>query len=485
MKVPNRPVTVAVAAAVAAGASMAAAAAPDSCIPETASPRFCGDDGPAIAAKVALPYSVAMTSRGGILIADAGNQRIRRISRSGTITTAAGTGTAGFSGDGGPATKAQLAFPVGVAPTQANGVLIADNGNHRIRRVSRSGKIITVAGTGTPGFSGDGGPATQAQIAFPAGVAVIPKGGFLIADNGNHRVRQVSRSGKITTVAGTGTVGSSGDGGPATGAQLDSPTGVAPLSGGAFLIADSRGNRVRRVSRSGKITTVAGTGTAGFSGDGGPATEAQLDSPTAAAASPRGGFLIADRHNLRIRRVSRSGKITTVAGTGTDGFSGDGGPATQAELGSPIGVAALPRGGFLIADNGNDRIRRVSVGGDITTLTGGVPSPTLARFQLSGAAFPSQRSWNFYISPKPAHATAGRQSKILYVTNRAASVRARVRKRSRGRLVFSSRAKAVRAGGTYRFRLRRFHAGHYTVRLSGRVGRSGRTDLSKLIVRHR
>jgi hypothetical protein len=192
--------------------------------------------------------------------------------------------------------------------------------------------ISTLAGDGTFGFSGDGGPATAAQLNGPIGVAVAADGGILIADYLNSRVRRVSPTGTITTIAGSGTYGFSGDGGPATAAQLTWPSGVAATAGG-LLIADPNNERVRRVSPDGTITTIAGTGTHGFSGDGGPATAAQLALPTGVAATADGGLLIADQNNERVRRVSPDGTITTIAGTGTAGFSGDGGRPPPRSLG--------------------------------------------------------------------------------------------------------------------------------------------------------
>jgi hypothetical protein len=248
------------------------------------------------------------------------------------IFTVAGTGTPGFSGDGGPATSAQLFRAADVAVTADGGFLIADNLNHRVRRVSPAGTITTVAGVGTAGFSGDGGSATDAQLNQPQGVAVTADGGFLIADSSNQRVRRVSPGGTITTVAGTGALGFSGDGGPATAADIGNPQGVAVTADGSFLIADSDNQRVRHVSPAGTITTVAGTGTEGFSGDGGPATAAELAFPSGVAVTAEGGFLITDFDNHRVRRVSPAGTITTVAGNGTQGFGGDGGPATAAQL---------------------------------------------------------------------------------------------------------------------------------------------------------
>ena len=278
------------------------------------------------------------------------------------IGTAAGTGTSGFSGDNGAATAAQISTPVGVARTADRGYLIVDQGNNRIRRVSPAGVITTVAGNGTAGFGGDNGPATSAQLNAPNGAAPTADGGFLFADSNNNRVRRVSPSGVITTVAGTGAAGFSGDNGPATSAQLSFPGGVAVLPDGSYLITDNDNNRVRRVSPAGTITTVAGTGGAGAGGDNGPATGAQLNDPPGSAGTGDGGYLIGDTNNNKVRRVSPGGTITTVAGTGAAGFSGDNGPATSAQLNSPLGVAATSGNDFLIADTSNHRIRIVDAG---------------------------------------------------------------------------------------------------------------------------
>jgi glucose/arabinose dehydrogenase len=327
---------------------------------------FSGDGGPATAAALNNPSGVAVMPDGGYLIADSGNDRVRRVFPDGTINTVAGTGTFGLSGDGGPATAANLRAPIGVAALPDGGFLFTEAGTSRVRRVSATGMITTVAGNGTPGYSGDGGPATAAEIYAPNGVAAMPDGGFLIADTGNSRVRRVSPDGTITTVAGTGTPGFSGDGGPATAAQLgvNSPYSVAVTADGGFLIGDEVNRRVRRVSPTGIITTVAGTGVQGSSGDGGPATAAQLNVPTGLATTPDGGFLIADYFGNRVRWVSPTGVITTVAGTGTPAVftNGDGGPATAANLSMPFAVAATPNGDFLIAEAGNDAIRFVDAG---------------------------------------------------------------------------------------------------------------------------
>ena len=315
-----------------------------------------GDGGLATAAQLASPTGVAPTPDGGLLIDDTSNHRVRKVSPQGFVSTVAGT-TQGLSGDNGPATAAQLSYPLAVAPTPDGGFLIVDGGNYRIRKVSATGTITTVAGT-TAGFSGDNGPATSAQLEGPTGVALTADGGYLIADVNSHRVRKVDAGGTITTVAGT-TQGFGGDNGPATSAQLDKPSGVAATADGGFLIADFNNQRIRKVSAGGTITTVAGT-TQGYGGDNGPATAAQLNQPAGVAVTADGGYLIAERSGHRIRKVSAAGTITTVAGDGTAALGGDGGPATSAQINRPHIAAPMPDGGFLIADTGNSRIRRVA-----------------------------------------------------------------------------------------------------------------------------
>ena len=278
----------------------------------------------------------------------------------GVITRVAGTGTPGNSGDDGPATHAQLNSPSGVAVTADGGFLIADSGKRVVRKVSAAGVITRVAGTGTPGNSGDDGPATDAQLNEPVGVAVTADGGFLIAEILNGVVRKVSAAGVITRVAGTGDLGNGGDDGPATVAQLKFPNGVAVTADGGFLIADSGNSVVRKVSAAGVITRVAGTGDLGNGGDDGPATVAQLKFPNGVAVTADGGFLIADSGNSVVRKVSTAGMITRVAGTSTPGNSGDDGPATHARLNFPNGVAVTADGGFLIADPGASVVRKVS-----------------------------------------------------------------------------------------------------------------------------
>ncbi|MDN3297266.1 SMP-30/gluconolactonase/LRE family protein, partial [Streptomyces ficellus] len=248
------------------------------------------------------------------------------------ISTVAGTGIGGFEGDDGPAVSAQLNYPYGIALDSTGTLYFSDHGNHRVRKVTADGTISTIAGTGTAGYRGDDGPATSAQLNWPRDVAVDGAGTVYIVDSSNNRVRRIAADGTISTVAGTGKAGFGGDGGLATSAQLNVPFGLAVDSTGALYIAEYNSHRVRRITADGKITTVAGTGTAGSKGDGGPAVSAQLNRPQALAVDDTGNLYIADSNNHRVRKVAADGTISTVAGTGTAGFDGDDGPATSAQL---------------------------------------------------------------------------------------------------------------------------------------------------------
>jgi trimeric autotransporter adhesin len=334
----------------------------------TGSYGYSGDEGIATSAELTFTQDVAIDASGNIYIADASNNRIRMVTKStGIISTVAGTASYGYRGDGGLATSAALNNPSSVAIDASGNIYIADTDNHRIRMVTKStGIISTVAGTGSYGSSGDGGLATSAALSSPEGFAMDASGNIYIADAGfeNSRIRMLTKStGIISTVAGTGSDGYSGDGGLATSAALYYPYGVAIDASGNIYIADAGNNRIRMVTKStGIISTVAGTGSSGSSGDGGLATSAALSSPRGVAIDASGNIYIAVAGNNRIRMVTKStGIISTVAGTGSSGYSGDGVLATSTGLSSPKGVAIDASGNIYIADTYNHRIRMFSL----------------------------------------------------------------------------------------------------------------------------
>ena len=419
-----------------------------------------GDGGPALAAAMVPPFVLAVDGPGNVYVG--GLSRVRKVSTAGVITTVAGNGRAGTGGDGGPATAAAMSGPTGLALDAAGNLYVSDYYN--VRRIDGTGTITSYAGQRTPfgdPFSGDGGPAVDARLNGPSGLALHPTGGLYVSDTRNGRVREVA-SGTIRTVAGNGSLAWGGDGGPAVEAQLANPRSVATdRSGNAYVLdgyvrkvgADGRisafagdpvnpgnqfggdggpataallagptdvatdraGNvyvaeqfshRVRRVDRDGVITTVAGSGApspdGGFAGDGGPATEARLSRPNSVAVDRYGNLFIADSGNYRIRKVDTAGRITTIAGTGTPGFSGDGGPAMQAQLNIPSSLEVDPFGNLFFVDFANNRIRRIDYSGTVTTVASGQQFGGLA---LDGAGRPFA-SW--YNMPSPLAPTTWR-----------------------------------------------------------------------------
>ncbi|MEM7125161.1 MAG: hypothetical protein AAF702_02465 [Chloroflexota bacterium] len=337
------------------------------------SAEFDGDGGPATSASLSNPTDTAVDGNGNFYIADADNHRIRMVDSIGNISTVAGNGSSSFSGDGGAATNASLRSPYDVAVDGAGNLYIADRSNHRIRKINTSDTILTLAGNGLQAFDGDGGVAINASLFNPNRVALDDVGNLYIADTYNHRIRKIDTSGNISTVAGNGTASYSGDGGLATTASLYYPQGIAVDRAGNLYIGDTWNHRIRKVDSSGIISTIAGDGTAGYGGDDGPATSASLHRPYGVAVDRAGSLYIADRRNHRIRKVETGGIIITVAGNGTAGFSGDGGQATGASLTNPTGVVVDEEGNLYIADSGNHRIRKVISG---QANVGEPPTPT-------------------------------------------------------------------------------------------------------------
>ena len=330
----------------------------------TGTAGYTGDLGAATAARIAHPEGITVAANGDVYYADPDNNVIRKVTAAtGIITTVAGSGGNGSSGDGGLAILAKFKNAEGVFVVANGDLYLADTGNHEIRKVTAATGLVTlVVGSTSPGYSGDGGAATAARLRLPAAIVVAANGDMYIADTGNDAVRKVTAAtGIATTYAGTGTTGYTGDGGAATSARLSGPQGLVLAANGDLYIADTGNNVIRRVTAAtGVITTFAGTGTAGFLGDGGVATSARLNAPESVSISASGELYIADAGNNRIRRVSTGGTITTVAGTGTAGAAGDGGLPTAAQLNSPHGIAVSTSGTYYISDRVNNEIRRVT-----------------------------------------------------------------------------------------------------------------------------
>ena len=317
-----------------------------------------GDGGQAIDCELNSPTGVAVDAAGNFYICERDAHRVRKVTPDGTITTIAGTGVAGYSGDGGMATAAMLNKPYCILVDVSGSVLVGDQST--VRKISSDGFINTIAGIGVLGFSGDGGPATMAEINGSSGLATDIAGNIYLADFENNRIRKINTGGIITTIAGTGSTLYNGDNIPATNANLYAPAGVAVDNANNIFITDYRHHRIRKVTPDGIITTIAGTGIAGYSGDGVVATLAQFDRPIGITVDDYGNVYIGATYNNRVRKISSAGIVTTIAGNGLTIFAGDGGPATVASVVTPTGVGIDASGNLLVCDFGNRRIRRIN-----------------------------------------------------------------------------------------------------------------------------
>ncbi len=320
-----------------------------------------GDGQKATQVTLTLVDGVAVDGEGNIYLSHRSKNRIRKIDRDGIITTVAGNGTAGFSGDQGPALKAALNFPAGLCLDQQGNLFVADRNNHRVRRIAPSGIITTVAGTGKPDWGGDGGSAVQANLNFPSDLVCGRDDNLYISDRSNNRIRKVDSQGIISTIVGLGPADFGGDFGPATDAFLKYPFGIDLDSHGNLYIADRGNNRIRKVDTHGMISTVAGEGTHFFSGDYGPATRASLAYPTDVVVDPQGNLFIADRNNNRIRKVDPLGIITTVMGVGKYEYNGDNEIASETTLHLPFALALAPKNKLIIVDRNHFRVRSVGL----------------------------------------------------------------------------------------------------------------------------
>lgn len=322
---------------------------------------YSGDTGPATAAKMTTQFGVWGDTSGNIYFADEFNHRVRKVSASGIVTTIAGTGVAGFSGDGGSPLAAQLDKPVAVTVDGQGNIYIADMNNNRVRKITNGeggGIITTIAGNGTVGYSGDGAPATNAELNSPQSVFVDRTGNVLFADNLNHAIRKISTSGLITTIAGNGIAGYTGDGTAATAARLNQPAGVVEDTAGNVYFADAVNDRIRMVNITGIISTIAGTGSAGYNGEGLAATATQLKAPKYVVVDDSGNVWFTDTENHRVRKINKAtGIVADIAGIGTPGGAGDDGPATAAQLNYPQGIFIDRYNRIFIGDGNNNRIR--------------------------------------------------------------------------------------------------------------------------------
>ncbi len=318
-------------------------------------PGYTGDGGDATAAYIDRPIGICGDQKGNIYFTESFNHIVRKIDTGGVLTTFAGIGSPGFTGDSGPATGAQLNSPLAITFDPKGNMYVVDIGNSRIRKIDTAGIITTIAGNGTSGYNGDSIAAITAILNNPLDIASDTTGNIYIADLRNYRIRKIDIAGVITTIGGNGTAGFSGDSVSATAAQM-TPLGIATDKQGNIFISDSS-DRVRKINRSGIITTIAGTGISGYSGDNGAAVSATLSGPRSLAVNDSEDLFISDIYNTRIRKINNLGIITTFAGNGAGGYNGDGGLATAAQVNSVKGLFAMPSGKIYFSDEGNYRVR--------------------------------------------------------------------------------------------------------------------------------
>jgi hypothetical protein len=375
---------------------------------------YSGNNGAATLANMSHPYNIATDCNGNTYIADFENAVVRKVSATGVITTVAGSGVIGYSGDGGPATAATMSHPNGVALDAAGNLYFSDFNNHAVRKVSTSGVITRVAGNGGNGYAGDGGQATAAKLYYPAGLTIDGYGNLYIADNANSVIRKVTPSGIISTVAGSNIPGYTGDGGAATAARINAPKGVHADGAGNLYITDLGTQVVRKVDVAGIITTIAGNGIAGYSGDGGAATAARLNNPVGITTDASGNVYFTEQGNFIVRKINASGIISTIAGNHTHGYSGDGGPALLAQLHQPMGLSRDCSGRIYIADNANFAIRILGeynrtpyfpagATQSVEVCTGATSIPMNTR--LSVIDYDTTQSMTWTVVSAPAHGT--------------------------------------------------------------------------------
>lgn len=330
-------------------------------------PGNSGDGGPASEARFVQPWGMTYDSSGNLYIADRDNNNIRKVDTNGIVSTVAGNGMAGYSGDGGQAVNASLNTPYNVTVDQEGSLYIADTKNKRIRKVNPNGVIETIAGSSN---FGENGIATALSLYAPNDVVVDENNNLLLVETNNHRIRRIDTNGFISTIAGNGASGFSGDGGLAIDATFTFPKNIALRNDGSIFIADTDNQRIRKIDPNGIITTVAGNGQSGYAGDGGLAINASLNKPNDIIFDSNGNLIFSDLQNHCIRKIDANGIITTIAGTGVNGYSGDGGAAVLAELKNPDGIAIDGAGNLFIADTSNNRIRKITPNGIISTVAG-------------------------------------------------------------------------------------------------------------------